>query len=160
MISKKKYNSPKEYISDQPENRQEALLKLEKVLQENLPEGIAEVIQYGMIGFVIPHSIYPEGYHTNPSDPLPFVGLANQKNHVALYHMGIYSDKKLLEWFEKSYAELNIGKLDMGKSCIRFKNTNKIPFELIAELSRKMALDDFIKMYDDYKESRKKASRK
>lgn len=114
----------------------------------NLPIGYEEIIQYGMIGYVVPHAIYPEGYNVNPKEPLPFIGLGNQKAYISLYHMGIYADRLLLEWFVKSYEELNIGKLDMGKSCIRFKKIDKIPLELIGELCSKMSVESYVSIYE------------
>lgn len=137
-----------EYISNLPEERKEAFLKLRKTLVENLPVGFAEEISYGMIGFVVPKSLYPEGYHCNPELPLPFISLASQKNFIALYHMGIYANQELLDWFVNEYPKHADNKLDMGKSCIRFKNPNKIPFELIGELSSKMTPQDWIAIYE------------
>jgi hypothetical protein len=109
------------------------------------------MIQYAMIGFVVPHSRYPQGYHVNPKEPLPFIELANKKGHIALYHMGIYADESLLQWFYNEYAALKIGKLDMGKSCIRFRKMDKIPYDLIAALCTKMTVDDYIKIYEAHK---------
>ena len=103
---------------------------------------------YGMLSYVVPHSKYPDGYHCDPSTPLPFISLASQKNHIGFYHMGIYSDPKLLEWFTTEYPKHASNKLDMGKSCIRFKNTNKIPFELLGELVSKMTADQWIAHYE------------
>src|SRR5690606_34915941 len=137
-----------EYISNLPEERKEAFLKLRKTLVENLPVGFAEEISYGMIGFVVPKSLYAEGYHCNPELPLPFISLASQKNFIALYHMGIYANQKLLDWFVNEYPKHSDNKLDMGKSCIRFKNPNKIPFELIGELASKMTPQDWIAIYE------------
>ncbi len=137
-----------EYISNLPEERKEAFLKLRKTLVENLPVGFAEEISYGMIGFVVPKSLYPEGYHCNPELPLPFISLASQKNFIALYHMGIYANQELLDWFVNEYPKHADNKLDMGKSCIRFKNPNKIPFELIGELASKMTPQDWIAIYE------------
>jgi hypothetical protein len=136
------------YIIIHPIERQEALEKLRQVIKINLPEGFQETIQYGMIGYVVPHTLYPKGYHVNPKEPLPFIALANQKGYIAFYHLGIYADKSLLDWFVKSYESLNIGKLDMGKSCIRFKKIDKIPLELIGELCSKLSVKDYIKIYE------------
>ncbi len=144
----KKINTPDEYILNQPVERQEVLKKLRRVINSSLPEGFAETIQYDMISYVVPHELYREGYHVNPKEPLPFLALANQKGYVALYHMGIYMKEPLMKWFSESYARLNIGKLDMGKSCIRFKNIDKIPYELIAELCSKMSVDEYIEVYE------------
>jgi hypothetical protein len=103
---------------------------------------------YGMMGYCVPHSIYPNGYHCDPKQPLPFAGLASQKNFIAFYHMGIYSDPKLLDWFVKEYPKHTDAKLDMGKSCIRFKNPEKIPFKLFGELMSRISVKDWIKMYE------------
>ena len=101
-----------------------------------------------MPGYVVPHSLYPAGYHCNPSDPLPFMSIASQKNFVALYHMGIYADPELLAWFEAEYPKHSKTKLKMGKSCIRFKNLKNIPYDLIAELVTKMPPEKWIGVYD------------
>jgi hypothetical protein len=147
----KKIMTPEDYINIQSLDRQIALKELRQTILNNLPSGFKEVIQYGMIGYVVPHEIYPDGYHVNPKEPLPFLGLANQKGFIAIYHMGIYADKLLMEWFVKAYEELNIGKLDMGKSCIRLRKFNKIPTELIGELCKKMSVEDYISIYEKNK---------
>jgi uncharacterized protein YdhG (YjbR/CyaY superfamily) len=141
-------NSPDDYISKLPEDRQEVISKLRKVVLDNLPKGFSEEMSYGMIGFVVPHSIYPDGYHCDPKLPLPFMSMASQKNFVAFYHMGIYADEKLLDWFVKEYPKHSKYKLDMGKSCIRFKRMNDIPYDLIGELVSKVSVDDWIDRYD------------
>lgn len=146
--SKIKDKIPEDYIRRQPEERQEHLEKLRQTIKAHLPEGFQEMMQYEMISFVVPHSRYPQGYHVNPREPLPFMALANQKGHIALYHLGIYADESLLRWFTGAYESLEIGKLDIGKSCIRFRNMNKIPYDLIAELCTKMTVDDYIKIYE------------
>lgn len=128
--------------------RQKALESLRYTILSNLPQGFKEIIQYGMIGYVVPHEIYPEGYHVNPKDSLPFMELANQKGYIAFYHLGIYADRSLLEWFVKSYEALNIGKIDMGKSCIRFKRMDKIPLELVGELCSKMSVESYVSIYE------------
>lgn len=136
-----------DYINELPEDRRVAINKLRTVIKKNLPKGFKEEMSYGMIGYVVPHSLYPDGYHCNPKLPLPFINIASQKNFVAVYHMGIYGDKKLYDWFVKEYAALGIGKLDMGKSCLRFKDMKKIPYELIGKLCSKMTPQDWIKYY-------------
>ena len=141
-------NSPDDYISKLPEDRQEVISKLRKVVLDNLPQGFSEEMSYGMIGFVVPHSIYPDGYHCDPKLPLPFMSMASQKNFVAFYHMGIYADEKLLDWFVKEYPKHSKYKLDMGKSCIRFKRMNDIPYDLIGELVSKVSVDDWVNRYD------------
>ena len=124
------------------------MLQLQKIIKKNLPKGFSEEMNYGMLGYVVPHKLYPAGYHCDPKLPLPFLAIASQKNFIAIYHMGIYADPKLHDWFTNAYAELNIGKLDMGKSCIRFKNPAKIPFDLIGELVSKMSPQQWIAMYE------------
>jgi hypothetical protein len=150
MLNNKEYANitPEDYIKQQPTERQAALEALRQTILNNLPQSFKEIIQYGMIGYVVPHEIYPEGYHANPKDPLPFIGLANQKGYIAFYHMGIYADSSLLEWFLKSYQALNIGKLDMGKSCIRFKKIDKIPLGLVGELCSKMSVESYVSIYE------------
>jgi uncharacterized protein YdhG (YjbR/CyaY superfamily) len=140
--------TPEEYINELPEERREVIKKLRKAILNNLPKGFDEVMGYGMIGYVVPHSKYPDGYHCDPKTPLPFINLASQKNHIGFYHMGIYSDPKLLNWFTAEFPKHVSGKLDMGKSCIRFKNMNKIPYELLGELAAKMTPDDWIERYE------------
>jgi len=145
---KKEVTTPDEYISQLPEDRKEALSKLRAVILENLPEGFEERINYGMIGYVVPHSIYPDGYHCNPELPLPFMSIASQKNFIGLYHMGIYSDENLLNWFTEEYPKHVKTKLDMGKSCIRFKKIETIPYELIGQLVQKMSAQEWIDKYE------------
>ncbi len=137
-----------EYISELPKDRQEAISKLHKEIKKNLPKGFKEGMGYGMMGYSVPHSIYPAGYHCDPKLPLPFMGLASQKNFIAVYHMGIYADPKLMKWFTDAYAKEVPGKLDMGKSCIRFKKPEQIPVKLIGELASKMTVDDWVNMYE------------
>lgn len=136
------------YLKEIPADRLEAFSKIRKEIKKNLPKGFQECMNYGMIGYVVPHSLYPGGYHCTPEHPLPFMALASQKNNIALYHMGIYGDPKLLKWFQTEFAKLNLGKLDMGKSCIRFKKMEKIPYQLIGELSSKMTVKDWIEKYE------------
>lgn len=136
-----------EYIEKLPEDRKAPVSKLRETVKRSLPEGFEECISYKMIGFVVPRSTYPDGYHCDPKLPLPFINIASQKNFVALYHSGIYADKKLHDWFVDEYPKHVSTKLDMGKSCIRFKNTNKIPYDLIAELCTKMTPQEWISLY-------------
>lgn len=137
-----------EYIQNAPEERHEALKKLREVILKNLPKGFHEELNYGMPGYIVPHSIYPSGYHCDPKLPLPFMGFASQKNHLAFYHMGIYTDDYLLNWFQEEYKKVVPTKLDMGKSCIRFKNVKNIPYELIGKLVSKISVDDWISTYE------------
>jgi hypothetical protein len=143
-----KATTPEAYIAEMPEERHKAFNKLRAVIKKNLPKGFKETMGYGMMGYCVPHSLYPAGYHCNPKDPLPFMGLASQKNFIALYHMGIYADPVLHKWFVTAHAKASPKKLDMGKSCIRYKRPKDIPFELIGELASKMTPADWIGMYE------------
>lgn len=140
--------SIEEYLSNVPEERKEVFLKLYNTVSENLPKGFQESLSYGMIGWSVPLETYPAGYHCTPNTPLPFINLASQKNFIALYHMGIYADPELLDWFVNEFPKHSKRKLDMGKSCIRFKKTEDIPYDLIAELSIKMSPQDWISLYE------------
>lgn len=143
-------NNPdvQEYISQLAEERKEVIIRLRKEIIDNLPSGFQETINYKMLGYVVPHSVYPDGYHCDPKLPLPFMNLASQKSHVAVYHMGVYADHNLMEWFKTEYAKVCKRKLDMGKSCIRFKKMDDIPYELIGELSSKISVQGWIKTYE------------
>jgi len=136
------------YLNDLTEERKEVINQLRKVIFKNLPKGFAEGMGYGMIGYFVPHSIYPNGYHCDPKQPLPFLSMASQKNFIALYHMGIYMNPALMNWFTAEYAKRVKGKLDMGKSCIRFKKMDQIPFDLIGELASKMTVKEWIVCYE------------
>lgn len=140
--------TPDEYIAALPEDRKNAMTELRKVIFKNLPEGFKEEMSYGMIGYVVPHSIYPSGYHCNTKLPLPFMNIASQKNFIAVYHMGIYADEKLMDWFLKEYPKYSTLKLDMGKSCIRFKKIDQIPYALIGTLASKMTVKNWIALYE------------
>jgi uncharacterized protein YdhG (YjbR/CyaY superfamily) len=137
-----------QYIAAIPEDRKAAMQELRNVILKNIPKGFSEEMNYGHIGYVVPHSIYPAGYHCDPKAPLPFLGIASQKNFIAIYHMGIYADKKLMDWFVNEFPKHSKAKLDMGKSCIRFKKPEQIPFKLIGELVKKMSVKDWINLYE------------
>ena len=141
-------NNPEEYISKIPEARIPYFTKLRQTVLENIPKGFEECMNYGLIGYVVPKSIYPAGYHCDTSLPVPFVNIASQKNFIALYHMGIYANPELLDWFVKEYPKHCKRKLDMGKSCVRFKKAEEIPFELIAELMQRMTVKNWIELYE------------
>ena len=143
-----KATTPEQYLAELPADRIEAMEKLRDTINANLPEGFSEGISYGMLGWAVPHSTYPAGYHCDVKQPLPFISIASQKNFIALYHMGIYADPELLEWFVSEYQKHSKTKLDMGKSCIRFKKPEAIPFDLIAELMQKMTPQDWIVRYE------------
>lgn len=149
-----KAKSPKEYIASLPDDRKAAMTELRNVILKNLPKGFEEQMSYGMLGYVVPHSLYPNGYHCDPKLPLPFMNIASQKNFIAVYHMGVYGDKKLLDWFTAEYKKHCSTKLDMGKSCIRFKKVDQIPFKLIGELAKKMTVKDWIEKYESVLKSR------
>ncbi len=142
-----KANTVDEYVNQLSEDRQVVIEKLRKSIKENLPKGFEEMPSYGMIGYVVPHSIYPSGYHCTPKLPLPFINVASQKNFVAVYYMG-FADKTILEWFTNEYPKYSKPKLDMGKGCIRFKKIDQIPFDLIGQLASKMTVEDWINIYE------------
>ena len=128
--------------------RKASIEKLHDVIVSNLPTGFDVHVANGMLNYVVPLSRYPKGYHPSKGEPLPFISLASQKNHVALYHMGLYGSPKLMSWFEKAYAEHSVRKLDMGKSCIRFKHPESIPLNVIGELCQKISVEDYIDQYE------------
>ena len=146
MISKA--TTPEQYIKELPADRKDAIIKLRDTIVNNIPKGFKETMSYGMLGYVVPHSLYPAGYHCDPALPLPFVNIASQKNFIALYHMGIYSDQTLLKWFTAEYPKHSTAKLDMGKNCIRFKKPEQIPYKLIGELIKKVSVKDWIATYE------------
>ena len=143
-----KETSTDEYISKLAPERKKAMNELRKVILKNLPRGFAELMSYGMLSYVVPHSLYAPGYHVDPKQPLPFINLASQKNYIALYHMGLYADQRLLSWFKAEYSRQCETKLDMGKSCIRFKNVDEIPFSLIGALASKVTVEEWIDKYE------------
>lgn len=143
-----KATTVEEYIESLPADRQDIMKKLRKVILKNLPKGFKEGMGYGMIGYVVPHSLYKPGYHVDPTQPLMFMSLASQKNHIALYHMGLYSGGQL-EWFKKEWPKHTTKKLDMGKSCVRFKNPEDVPLELIGELCTRMTPQQWIDCYEE-----------
>lgn len=139
-------SNPEEYINQLPEDQKAPMQMLREVINKNLPEGFVETMSYDMIAYVVPHSIYPAGYRANPTEPLPLIYLGSQKNYIAIYHMGLYGLPEILSWFIEEYPNYAKRKLDMGKSCIRFKYMEDIPYELIADLCKKISLEDFLKL--------------
>ena len=137
-----------EILANVPTDRAAAFQQLHNVIVQNLPKGFEPGISYGGLGYVVPHSVYPDGYHCKPVEPLPFAGIASQKNSINFYHMGIYANKALLDWFVAEYPKHTTQKLDMGKSCIRFKKPENIPFALIGELMQKMTVEQWINIYE------------
>jgi uncharacterized protein YdhG (YjbR/CyaY superfamily) len=150
-------STPEEYINQLPGERQTAITQLRQTILDNIPSGFEETMSYGMIGYVVPKSVYPPGYHCNTQFPLPFINIGSQKNFVAFYHLGLYADPDLLEWFRNEYSKHSKYKLDMGKSCIRFKKMEQIPYGLIAQLVCKMSVEQWIQFYE--KEIKKVDSR-
>jgi hypothetical protein len=139
--------TPEDYLNELAEDRRNAMQRLRNCILNNLPVGFAEVMSYGMIGYVVPHTLYPAGYHCDPKLPLPFLAIASQKNFIAVYHMGFYTNL-MLDWFKQEYAKQGKAKLDMGKSCLRFKKAEQIPFDLIGELASKMTVNEWIDIYE------------
>ena len=137
-----------EILENIPEDRKAAFLKLHQTIIDHLPKGFEAGISYGGLGYIIPHSLYPAGYHGKPSEPLPFAGLASQKNTINFYHMGIYADQNLMEWFVAEFPKHSTQKLDMGKSCMRFKKWDEIPFELMGQLMQKITANEWMATYE------------
>lgn len=144
-----KASTPEEYLAELPEDRRIVVQKIRKVVLQNLPKGFKEVLSYGMLGYVVPHEIYPNGYHCTPKLPLPFLNIASQKNSVNIHHLAIYSNKEIHDWFVSEYPKHSKYKLDMGKGCIRFKKLDAIPYELIGELISKVSVKEWIEMYEN-----------
>lgn len=141
-------DSPDAYVAQLPEERRAVMSQLRASIQQHLPPGFEETMSYGMIGYVVPHSYYPAGYHCDPKLPLPFISIAAQKNFYAFYHMGIYVDPELLDWFTDAYPTHSSAKLDMGKSCIRLKKPEHIPYALLGELAGKMTPEQWVSLYE------------
>lgn len=141
-------NTVNEILANVPEDRLEAFNQLHETIVNSLPKGFEAAISYGGLGYVVPHSLYPAGYHCKPAEPLPFAGISSQKNTINFYHMGIYANPDLLNWFVEEYPKHSKQKLDMGKSCIRFKKFNEIPYDLIAALMKKISVQDWINLYE------------
>jgi uncharacterized protein YdhG (YjbR/CyaY superfamily) len=137
-----------DYISQLPEERKNIIEKLRNIFLNNLPEGFEECLSYGMIGYVVPHKIYPTGYHCDPKLPLPFISIASQKNHITIYHMGMYQGS-ILDWWNNEWKKISTKKADLGKGCIRFKNEKEIPYSLIESLAKKMTPKDWISLYEN-----------
>jgi hypothetical protein len=143
-----KATTVEEYLRELPEERREVIKSIHETLLTHLPQGYVSGMSYGMISYHVPHELYPAGYHCDPKQPLPFISLAAQKNNYALYHMGIYAQPQLLDWFTQEYKARVKTKLDMGKSCIRFKSIDALPLPLIASLASKMTVEDWVSLYE------------
>lgn len=151
-----KADNPDTYTDLINDKQRPAIIKLREVINAAIPEGFKEETAYGMMGWCVPHSIFPAGYHCNPKQPLPFAGIAAQKNFIAVYHMGIYAIPELLDWFVAEHAKRSPKRLDMGKSCIRYKKPEDIPYDLIGELFAKLTVNDWVKVYQDNLDARSK----
>ncbi len=136
-----------QYLSALPKDRREVMKAVRAVVLKNLPKGYVESMQYGAIGYFVPHSIYPPGYHCDPKQPLPFAGLASQKNHMAIYLMCIYNDSGHDAWFRDAWAKTG-KKLDMGKSCVRFKKLDDVALNVIGQVIRRVPVKKFIEFYE------------
>jgi hypothetical protein len=139
--------TPEDYMSQLPEDRKAPIIKLNSLIIKHMPKGLEAGMGYGMLAYYVPKSIYPDGYHCKPFPPLPFINLASQKNFIALYHSGMYANKDLYDWFATEYPKHCNYKLDMGKSCVRFKKMDDIPYDLIQELMGKMSVEEWIRIY-------------
>lgn len=137
-----------EILTNLPEDRLQPFNQLHEVIVNNMPKGFEPAISYGGLGYVVPHTIYPAGYHCKPEEPLPFAALASQKGSINFYHMGMYADPELYNWFVNEYPKHSTQKLDMGKSCVRFKKLDAIPYRLIGELMKKMTVKQWIALYE------------
>ena len=157
MTSKAK--SVAEYIKSLPVKRRAAISAVRKVILDNLPEGFEECMNYGMIGYVIPHRIYPAGYHCDPKQPMPYAGLASQKNHLAIYAMSVYGDNDTEKWFRKAWSATG-KKLDMGKCCIRFKKLEDIPLDVIGKLMARVSVKDWTAVAEQARADREKRTAK
>ena len=140
-----------DYIDSLPSDRKKIIIEIRKTILKNLPKGFQEEMNYGMIGYVVPHKLYAEGYHCDPKMPLPFINVASQKSHIAVYHMGLYSSGTLLDWFQDEWKEYSSKKLDMGKACIRFKKPEDVPLDLIGELVSRLTPQQWIDIYEKAK---------
>ncbi|MCK6459326.1 MAG: DUF1801 domain-containing protein [Planctomycetes bacterium] len=138
--------SVKEYLASLPESRRKGVMKVRAAVNKGLPKGYEEGVQYGMIGWHVPHSLFPDGYHCDPKQPLPFACLASQKNHISLYLMCIYGDEGLRKWFEEEWRKTG-KKLDMGKSCIRFRSAEDVPLDLVTEAVARVPVKKFLAHY-------------
>ena len=146
---KSKSETVEQYLSELPEDRKLPMSNLRNIIKNNIPKGFEEIMSYGMIGYVVPHSVYPKGYHCNPKLPLPYINIGSQKNFIVLHHLGIYGSTKILDWFVSEYPKHAKHKLDTGKGCVRFKKTNEIPYLLIEELIKKISLEKYIAQYEE-----------
>lgn len=144
-----------EYLKGLEPEQRKTVQAVRKIIKLNLPNGYKEVLQYGMISYVVPLSFYPKGYLNNPNVPLPYISLAGQKKHNAIYFMGLYADSKLNSWFQKEYKASG-KRLDIGKSCVRFRKLDDLPLELIGKAVGKISPKRMVEYYEGAKEKRSK----
>jgi hypothetical protein len=149
-----KATTVREYLAQLPADRRETIEAVRKVILANLDKDYEEGIQYGMIGYYVPHRMYPAGYHCDPKQPLPFAALASQKNYMSLYLMCVYGGGDLLKWFETSWAKTG-KKLDMGKSCVRFKKLEDLALDVIGETIRRVPAKKYIERCESATKSAK-----
>jgi hypothetical protein len=146
-----------EFLKTLPEDRRAAMVALREVFRKNLDKDYVETMSYGGPCYCVPHSVYPPGYHCNPKQPLPFAGFMSQKNHLAVYLMCTYMDGKEADWLKKAWAKTG-KKLDMGKSCIRFKKLEDAALDVIGEAIRRVPVKKYIEQYEAVKPQSKKKS--
>ena len=142
-------SSVKEILENIPVERKKTFSEIHKTIMDNLPLGFEAGLSYGGLGYIVPHKIYPRGYHCNPKEPLPFAGLANQKHSINFYHLGLYALPELDSWFQNEYLKCCKHKMDRGKSCIRFKHFDDIPLGLIGLLISKISVQEWIRIYEE-----------
>lgn len=143
-----------EYLRELPDDRRKAISAVRAVIRENLQPGFEEGMQYGMIGYFVPHSIYPAGYHCDPKQPLPFTALASQKNAMSLYLMACYGDEEEQVWLRDQFTKAG-KKLDMGKSCIWFKKLDDLPLDVVGAAIRRTTVPDYIAAYESARPAKK-----
>ncbi|TWT45925.1 hypothetical protein RAS1_23610 [Phycisphaerae bacterium RAS1] len=145
------------YLGELPEDRRRALQAVRAVILKNLDRQFEECMSYGMIGYVVPHSVFPPGYHCNPAQPLPFAGLASQKNYMSIYLMACYGNDAQEKWLREAWARAG-KKLDMGKCCIRFRKLEDLPLEVVGEAIRRVRADEYIRHYEAALTSNRRAA--
>jgi hypothetical protein len=141
--------TPDQYVASLPDERRETIAAIRKVINDNLKPGFEEAVDYGMLGWVVPHKLFPAGYHCDPTKPLSYMGLASQKNYISVYSMCLYGGTDLLEWFTNEWLKHSSKKLNMGKGCIRFTKTQDIPLDLIGELASRFTPQQWIEIYEN-----------
>lgn len=143
LLVKNSATTVEEYLQGLPADRRVAVSAVRKSILASLPEGYVECISYGMIGYVVPHSLYPAGYHCNPKLPLPYACVGSQKNHMALHLMTVYGDPAMEKWFRKAWTDTG-KKLDMGKACVRFKKLEDVPLDVIGQVIARVTVKNYI----------------